>query len=471
MFHKERQNEEGVEVNMLPNDGVGDGLFRCQTIDTTDTISETNTDALSDEIDHYEGDEYHYTEDKRKQKLQAVSRRICSYSFCRLTAGALAVGVLIAFSLLLHNHLDSKGNTQEVAMSSASDAVTDPVRDIDNAPPTPQRRETPPPRAFPVNLTSAPVSTFAPTTLSPSTVNPTTLNPTTIAPTMPPPIPKTTFYAIGDIPYSDDDGSKLHQYMESIPADADFVVHLGDLRNADNRNRKCRRVDYQYASRLLQFSVAPVFVVLGDNDWMDCPNPDEAFEYWNEEFQHFASTHWALNGTKFQNFQRMPQRPETFSFVHAETLFLGLTIPDGKNSMNSNNKARSEWNARLEEQVEWTMELIDAYQGFLGEDRTGRVVIFGHADATRFHNRYFYTLTDYTRRQARSLPILYVNGDGHKWSYDPWYYNQESFLRIMVAGGKGSTQPPVQITIEATGEQSSTGDAFQVSRFSWMDDA
>ena len=466
MFHKERRNEEGVEVNMLPNDGLGDGLFRCETIDTNDAVSETNTDALSDEMDHYEGDEYHYNKDTHKE-LQAVSFRICSYSFCRLIAGALAVGVLIAFSLLLHNHLERESNSlQEVP----SDAVTDQVRDTDDAARTPQRRETPPPRAYPVDLTLAPLSAFAPTTLSPTTANPATLNPTSISPTMALPIPKTTFYAIGDIPYSDDDGSKLHQYMQSIPADADFVVHLGDLRNADRR-QECRPVEYQYASRLLQFSAAPVFVVLGDNDWMDCPNPDEAFEYWNEEFQHFASTHWTLNGTKFQNFQRMPQRPETFSFVHAETLFLGLTIPDGKNSMNNNNVARREWNARLEEQVEWTMELIDAYQKSLGEDRTGRVVIFGHADATRFHNRYFYTLTDYTRRQARSLPILYVNGDGHKWSYDPWYFNQESFLRIMVAGGKGSTQPPVQITIEATGEPSSTGDAFQVSRFSWMDDA
>ena len=39
---------------------------------------------------------------------------------------------------------------------------------------------------------------------------------------------------------------------------------------------------------------APVFVILGDNDWTDCPNREEGLQFWKHEFVGFDSRYWKL---------------------------------------------------------------------------------------------------------------------------------------------------------------------------------
>jgi len=81
-----------------------------------------------------------------------------------------------------------------------------------------------------------------------------------------------TFYAVGDVPYSTAQAEQLTVQMSSIPEDAEFVVHVGDIRKAVE-GRYCRRPEYEEAASILRLSHAPVFVLLGDNDWNDCANP------------------------------------------------------------------------------------------------------------------------------------------------------------------------------------------------------
>ena len=49
----------------------------------------------------------------------------------------------------------------------------------------------------------------------------------------------TTFYAIGDVPYTSQQAAQLERQMRNIPDDAEFVIHLGDMRRADNSNPVC----------------------------------------------------------------------------------------------------------------------------------------------------------------------------------------------------------------------------------------
>lgn len=196
---------------------------------------------------------------------------------------------------------------------------------------------------------------------------------------------------------------------------------------------------------------------MGDNDWNDCPNSDDALGYWEKEFLQFESRHWNVPFT----IQRLPSYPADFAFVHKGTLFIGLNIVGG------NAVSNAEWNQRLTTEVDWTKALITNYTSktFLdnGIDAGHRVVIFGHADPTPQHNRFFEPLRDYILYELNNqIPILYMNGDHHEWLYEPLYMNQPSFLRIMVTGlGK---EPPLKMTVTADASLTKVYEAFVYDR-------
>lgn len=256
-----------------------------------------------------------------------------------------------------------------------------------------------------------------------------------------------TFYAIGDVPYTPQQAVEIEVQVKNIPSDAEFVIHVGDLRNYDEANPLCREEEFVLAAKIFKKSPVPVFVIIGDNEWIDCSNPTEGLEFWNKHFLRFDSRHW--NHTF--DVVRQPGRPYNFAFVHKKTLFIGLNIVGVPV-----HDAR-EWEVRLTEQVQWTKELIRYYSSTIGE--TGRVVIFGHANPGSAHYHFFGPLDEFISQELNNqIPILYLNGDKHEWSYDPSFGGQESLLRIMVTGG--SSEPPLKVKVVANGKATSTPRAF-----------
>lgn len=147
----------------------------------------------------------------------------------------------------------------------------------------------------------------------------------TISPTADAQLHTTTFYAHGDIPYNSTQVGILERQMREVPDDAEFVIHVGDLRNASS-DRKCVIEEYEEVSALMQLSRAPVFVLIGDNDWTDCPNRDEGLVMWRDHFVDFESRHWNHSFT----IQRQEGYPENFAFTHKGSLFIGLNIVGGE---------------------------------------------------------------------------------------------------------------------------------------------
>ena len=71
----------------------------------------------------------------------------------------------------------------------------------------------------------------------------------------------TTFYAIGDVPYNTVQRTQLIQQIATIPADADFVIHVGDIRSATDGS-PCTLAEYQDIANILKESPVPVFIVV-----------------------------------------------------------------------------------------------------------------------------------------------------------------------------------------------------------------
>jgi hypothetical protein len=69
------------------------------------------------------------------------------------------------------------------------------------------------------------------------------------------------FYAIGDVPYNTDQATKLKTDIISLPKDAEFLIHVGDIRNANQVNKICRKEEYTNVANILRLSRVPVFIV------------------------------------------------------------------------------------------------------------------------------------------------------------------------------------------------------------------
>jgi hypothetical protein len=76
---------------------------------------------------------------------------------------------------------------------------------------------------------------------------------------------KLIFYVMADAPYTDNERDEvMPNVIDELPDDAKMLFHLGDLefKKVDN----CEEWAYQEASRILERSSVPVFVLPGDND-------------------------------------------------------------------------------------------------------------------------------------------------------------------------------------------------------------
>jgi hypothetical protein len=272
----------------------------------------------------------------------------------------------------------------------------------------------------------------------------------------------TVFYAIADVPYTNVDTLALPGQIVSLPDNAEFLIHLGDIRSAKEENR-CNLSEFQDVAETLRLSKVPVFIVVGgeqntlcenskryttalthftlhlDNEWNDCSNIHESWGYWGQELGRFED-HWD------HNFQvtRPDDRPENFVFIHKKSMFIGLNLVAGRVH------DANEWDTRLTEQAMWTIGLMAAHTGgSLDVEQVRSIVIFGHAHPTAHHDKFFLPLRSFIlNKLAIDIPVMYMNGDAHVWSYDPTYLGVEQMLRIQLTGG--TTEPPLEVIVAPT---------------------
>jgi hypothetical protein len=204
---------------------------------------------------------------------------------------------------------------------------------------------------------------------------------------------------------------------------------------------------------------------VGDNDWNDCKNPAIGLQNFRAVFNRFDEKYWEHN---FLVERGTPD--DTFSFIHKDTLFIGLNLVNGK----VHNE--QQWTTRLTKQVQYTKDRIGYYANNYtsktmgaNTDRNKRVVIFGHASPTTGKNctkqhRFFNPLRDYMSRHLSpssksssnfldkesgktrlSIPILYIHGDLHTWKEEKNFLNHSNAVRISLTGE--AKEPPLKVKV------------------------
>lgn len=232
-----------------------------------------------------------------------------------------------------------------------------------------------------------------------------------------------TFYAMGDVPYAPGEDVLLPKQIENLPGDAEFVIHVGDIKRG---LPLCTESVYTKVAGMLGKSAPPVFIIPGDNEWNDCVNPDQAWEYWDRHFMKFDER-WQHR----LSVSRQKIREENFAFVKSGVLFIGLNIVGGRVH------DEQEWKLRHAGDLDWVKSNVQRFGTEISS-----LVIFGHAKPAKVHNDFFDPFSKVAEDFGK--PVLYLHGDGHKWIYDR-PFKAKNILRVEV--DQGGIAPPVKVMV------------------------
>lgn len=224
------------------------------------------------------------------------------------------------------------------------------------------------------------------------------------------------------------------EFVEShnTGGDASFVIHLGDIKAGGT---PCDEEVYKDVSNILKGLDVPTFIIPGDNEWNDCTDVEQAWDYWVKYLYNLHE-----NWPSHRNIAYQPNRQENFYWVENEILFVGLNLVGGRvvDSV--------QWKRRLTQNASWLQKLLDDPSLNLEA-----AVIFGHAKMDG-KGDLFRPFTDIFIASAQKFnkPILYLQGDGHQWIQDkPW--PAQNITRVQVDFWLRGPAP-LKVTIDPNAE-------------------
>jgi hypothetical protein len=162
-----------------------------------------------------------------------------------------------------------------------------------------------------------------------------------------------SFAFIGDVPYNTLEETALRRIYQTFPKDIAFALHIGDIKSG---SEECSDALITRRFDLLQTSPAPLVLLPGDNEWVDCArsvagsfDPIERLKFWRELEARDRRADRALR------ISRQPLWPELvmWSMPEASASFVGLNIPGSYDALVNNPTAREHRRLRNAANFDW----------------------------------------------------------------------------------------------------------------------
>ncbi len=226
-----------------------------------------------------------------------------------------------------------------------------------------------------------------------------------------------TFSALGCGPYTPPDEKAIVEFIRKENQDkaADFIVHLGDIFSGATARETVVGEDLYAKVRgyLTKGCTIPTYIVPGDNEWNDMPDPAQAWKWWTSQFLRLEDDFKPAWKTEYQDV-----RPENFAFVRKGVLLIGINLVGGRVH------DQAEWTKRFAENNDW----IEAQFAKHGTKVRAAVILaqanpIGFGDVGAAVNKTFGPFTGPFGKLAAAFrkPVLFLHSDGHKWIEDrPW---------------------------------------------------
>ena len=170
-----------------------------------------------------------------------------------------------------------------------------------------------------------------------------------------------------------------------------FLVHLGDFTNASFVNG-CDEIRYrQFRHHFIDYFDIPVFVLPGKNDYVSCPDANQAQKNW----QKFTN----MNDKSIYNFSflsRVSRENEKFAFHMNSILYIGLDLITKDDSM--------DWS----DQIDQNLNFLDKHIK-MNKNVIKGIVVFGNEKGEEQKQSLFWQSFTNTTRDL-DIPCLFING-------------------------------------------------------------
>ena len=261
-----------------------------------------------------------------------------------------------------------------------------------------------------------------------------------------------SFYAMGDVPYAPWEERELARQIADLKSDTDpnalFTVHLGDIQKPSKT--MCSVDHFDKIKNILADGPLPTFVLAGDNDYLECPNTQDAWDTYLDTFVQFENE-WSgstLNVDRRNRDRSVPGGREMFAFLEEGILFVSLALLNMKNR-----RPDDLFRARLAVSTSWLKTNLKKYKG----DGIRGVVLLSHAEKSANLKPYLFNELKATFKEAGvDVPILYICGDAHRFNINRGlYWPQFNYVQV----DRGACADP--LLIEVSGAQPLTETDFR----------
>ncbi|MGJ8697717.1 MAG: hypothetical protein ACSHYF_15470 [Verrucomicrobiaceae bacterium] len=256
------------------------------------------------------------------------------------------------------------------------------------------------------------------------------------------------FSAMGCGPYSPADLRAAQYYVgqENRDGTSQFLIHLGDICTGQSgRDGSLTGKTYTDIKDLFtKGNTIPSYIVPGDNEWNDRPDPEVGWALWSEHLLGLEKNFQAGWVT-----ERQQERPENFAFVANGVLVIGINLPGGRVH------DPGEWARRFGENNAWIeaqfakhqkevrAAIVCAQANPVGQ---GRVKVVVNALFTPFTKSFVKLAAGFEK------PVLFLHADGHTWTVDHPWEDARNVTRVQVDRLEPNF-PPVQITVDVSAEE------------------
>jgi hypothetical protein len=237
-------------------------------------------------------------------------------------------------------------------------------------------------------------------------------------------------YALGDVPYLPRDWEALPAQLDALEPQADFVMHLGDLKK---RSITCVEGDYRRFAQMMERSLIPVFNTIGDNCVIECSDSEEAYALWTKYLGNLDEK-W----TKSFEVARQSSRSELFAFELHGIFVIGIHVVQA--SFQENPMLYDV----LDDSLAWLQVHKEAFE------QAKAVVIFAHTYPSQPKFSPVRKELESIVKSLPDTPFIFLQGNFHHFQVDNPIPEADNFLRVVV--DKGGIADPLAVTVDPESE-------------------
>lgn len=229
-----------------------------------------------------------------------------------------------------------------------------------------------------------------------------------------------------------------------------FLVHLGDWNNPVLT--QCDESSFQSVAQLFDTSTVPVYFVVGDNEYNDCPDPAAAMTLWKTHLLDYAASgssnsnpSWTVShqGDGLVEYQAYQENFWLAPEPQAEVAVLSINL--GDSSSNNNNEVELRHAANL-------VWIDTAYEMVRGSGVAApSLFVFvndGPPGATATNAAFYSTLLQRISLTYQDVQFVLVHKSSSTSSSEGHQQEFQGIANLDVVSVLGSIWPPLRMTVE-----------------------